>query len=320
MSASANAEAESTTAERSPFDLRDAETYAAWRAWKLADYPTDPAELLVEIEDPAALSAAEVDALMRRLRKTNMALYQLRQGAGDRDTVTALGRAFGLARLDEHLVSDKSCVTALEVAEDEDTTRRRYIPYTDRPIRWHTDGYYNTPAERIRAMVLHCVRPAAAGGENRLLDHEIAYLLMRDADPALVEALAHPAAFVIPPNELGDSTIRGARPNPVFYVDGGSGALCMNYSMRKRNIDWRDDPATAAAVAFLENLLESDSPYVLRHRMSAGQGLLCNNVLHDRAGFENAAGGPGRLMYRGRYFDRIAGTGLVEVWTREQNA
>jgi len=36
-------------------------------------------------------------------------------------------------------------------------------------------------------------------------------------------------------------------------------------------------------------------------------GLLCNNVLHDRAGFSDDAGHP-RLLYRARYYDRIAGS------------
>jgi hypothetical protein len=33
-------------------------------------------------------------------------------------------------------------------------------------------------------MILHCMRAAAEGGVNRLLDHEIAYIALRDHDPA----------------------------------------------------------------------------------------------------------------------------------------
>ncbi len=47
-------------------------------------------------------------------------------------------------------------------------------------------------------MVLHCVTSAASGGANALLDHEIAYLLLRDADPAFVAALMQPDAMTIP--------------------------------------------------------------------------------------------------------------------------
>ncbi len=37
-----------------------------------------------------------------------------------------------------------------------------------------------------------------------------------------------------------------------------------------------------------------------------GWGLICNNVLHTRTGF--ADGQPPRLLYRARYYDRLAGT------------
>jgi hypothetical protein len=36
-------------------------------------------------------------------------------------------------------------------------------------------------------------------------------------------------------------------------------------------------------------------------------GLICNNVLHERAAFEEAAGSP-RLLLRARFRERIAGT------------
>jgi alpha-ketoglutarate-dependent taurine dioxygenase len=66
--------------------------------------------------------------------------------------------------------------------------RKEFIPYTDKPIRWHTDGYYNIPERTVRGMVLHCVQSAASGGENQLLDHEIAYILLRDENPDFIRA------------------------------------------------------------------------------------------------------------------------------------
>ncbi|WP_198409112.1 TauD/TfdA family dioxygenase [Magnetospira sp. QH-2] len=288
--------------------MDDDRAYKAWRDDKLRDYPATAADLLVPVSDPFHLSEQENVAILERIRKTNMAVYALRSGGGGPAEVKALGDHFGLLRLDAHLQSDSSCITALEVADE--GGRSRYIPYTNRPIKWHTDGYYNVPQERIRGLILHCTRPAVTGGENALMDHEVAYILMRDEDPALVAALCHPRSFVVPPNVEGGEEIRGERPNPVFYVDDETGALGMNYSMRKRNMAWRDEGATTAAVAFLEALLNGDSPYIFRHRMAAGQGLIGNNVLHDRTGFDDgdAASGQGRLMYRGRYFDRVAHT------------
>ena len=81
----------------------------------------------------------------------------------------------------------------------------------------------------------------------------------------------------------------------------------MRYTARKRNVVWRDDPATRRAVAALERVLDSD-PLIVEVRMEAGQGLICNNVLHDRTAFAPGQGpGRGRLLFRVRYADRIEG-------------
>ena len=58
------------------------------------------------------------------------------------------------------------------------------------------------------------------------------------------------------------------------------------------------------AVQRLREILDSDSPYVFRLRLAGGQGLVCNNVLHDRSEFTDAPDA-GRLVYRARYSDRI---------------
>ena len=66
------------------------------------------------------------------------------------------------------------------------------------PIKWHTDGYYNPPERQVRSFVLHCVHSAAQGGENRLLDHEIAYLMLRDENADFIRALSTADAMTIP--------------------------------------------------------------------------------------------------------------------------
>jgi alpha-ketoglutarate-dependent taurine dioxygenase len=208
----------------------------------------------------------------------------------------------GLTRLDRNWLADDDGVSSVEVAAGGD--RGDYIPYTDRAIRWHTDGYYHPPARRIWAMILHCVRSAAAGGESALLDHEIAYLLLRDADPALVRALMQPDAMTVPARSDDGGIVRPAETGPVFFVDPQTGALHMRYTARTRSIEWKDDPAVRAAAAFLERLLAGPSPHVHRLTLRPGAGLLCNNVLHDRAGFTDDTAQP-RLIYRARYCDRI---------------
>jgi alpha-ketoglutarate-dependent taurine dioxygenase len=222
-------------------------------------------------------------------------------GRADRDLVRRVGARLGLSRLQANPLADEDGISALETAPEK--SARGYIPYSSRRLLWHTDGYYNPPAQRIRAFILHCVRPAAAGGENRVLDHEIAWLLLRDADPELVRALSAPDAMTIPANEEDPSAQRAAQAGPVFSIDAG--ALHMRYTARTRSIEWRADAATQAAVQRLREILDSDSPYVFRLRLAAGQGLVCNNVLHDRSEFTDTPGA-GRLVYRARYLDRIA--------------
>ncbi|HSW24265.1 MAG TPA: TauD/TfdA family dioxygenase, partial [Burkholderiaceae bacterium] len=182
--------------------------------------------------------------------------------------------------------------------------RGGFIPYTDRPIKWHTDGYYHPQQRLIRAMVLHCVRPARSGGVNALLDHELAYIALRDASPRWLRALMANDAMTIPGRDDDAGVARAAQSGPVFSVDPHDRTLHMRYTSRTRSIEWKADAVTHEAVAFLERFVNDDNPFVLRVRLEAGMGIVANNVLHDRSGFTDDAASP-RLLYRARYLDRI---------------
>jgi len=286
----------------SPFDLNSRFDYARWCEWKLTNAPRSAEELIVEVHDPCALSEAESKALMQRIRRFNMAIYASSASEEDSAIPRMLGQQFGLEHLDANWLADEDGISEIQVSGG--GTRRSYIPYTDRPIKWHTDGYYNSPERTVRAMVLHCVRSAAKGGENRLMDHELAYILLRDEDPQHIRALMQPDAMTIPERVDETDGIRPAQSGPVFSVDAATGSLHMRYTARTRSIEWKQDAATIAAVAALEKLLGSESPYIYRARLEPGMGLLCNNVLHDRAGFTDESDHP-RLLYRARYYDYI---------------
>jgi len=150
--------------------------------------------------------------------------------------------------------------------------------------------------------LLHCVVPAASGGANKLLDHEILYILLRERNPDYIRALSHPEAMTIPANREGDREIRPARSGPVFSVSS-NGHLHMRYTDRSRSIEWRDDPLTREAVAALKSLLNDPQTPVLEGNLQPGQGLISNNVLHTRSGFRD--GDRQRLLYRARYFDHL---------------
>jgi alpha-ketoglutarate-dependent taurine dioxygenase len=296
----------------SPFYVENEAAYQRWRAAKLERYPATAEELVVPVDNPLLLTDAEAEAMRSICRKTNMVIYAGRARREDKEIPRAVGERFGLRRLDSNMLADDDGITSLQVVPGK--SQRGYIPYSDKRLLWHTDGYYNSANNRIRAFVLHCVSPAAQGGENSLLDHEIAYILMRDANPDYVRALMAPDAMTIPANTEAGVETRPAVTGPVFSVDPAGGNLHLRYTARTRSIEWKQDAATRAAVQFLENLLAGESPYMFRHTMAAGQGLMCNNVLHNRTAFtDDADRGIARLVYRARYYDRIAGTDLVDV-------
>ncbi len=298
----------SPTAQPSPFDLNDDATYRAWREWKLAQVPTAPEALLVAIADPLQVTESEADAIRVRCRASNMALFRVEGGIGaPKRVLPHLAARFGMRTLDVNPYADDEGISALQALAS--GKGAEYIPYTNRRLSWHTDGYYNDAKHQVRGMALYCQRPAAEGGESLLLDHELVYLQLRDRDPELVAALMATDAMSIPGNDFDDTVSRGESSGPVFSVDAHSGALHMRYTARTRSIRWKDDAPTAAALQALQELINDDAPYVLRHRLQPGEGLLCNNVLHRRTGFEDEPGRPGRLVYRARYYERIDDAG-----------
>lgn len=301
------------TQRATPFALGEDATYRRWREWKLINAPKSVEELLVAIGDPGRLQLRERCAIIDRCQRSNMAIFRVSGGMSNaREELRTFAARFGLTRLDTNPYAEDDGLSALRVGQGGSASD--YIPYTNRPLNWHTDGYYNDAHRSVRAMLLYCECAAAEGGETLLLDHEMVYLMLRDANPGFIAALSAPDIMTIPAN-TGDAAVqRGAVSGSVFSVDPGTGALHMRYTARTRSIEWKGDAASRAALAALRELVCDDSPCVLRHRLEAGEGLLCNNVLHRRTGFvDDAAKGRQRLVYRARYLDRIDGTGIAEV-------
>ena len=291
--------------EDSPFSLANTTAYQAWRDNKLDGYPTRIEDLVVEVNNPRNLTPAEFEAMHARCVKTNMAIYASHEDNNpDKDIPRQLGRQFGLTDLDCNMGADDDGITALRVADQE--WRGEYIPYTNKPIHWPTDGYYNESARQINALLLHCVSPAAKGGMNALLDHEIAYIHLRDTNPDYIRVLMQPDVMTIPPNLQNGKEIRPARSGPVFSIQA-DGSLHMRYTARTRSIEWSPDPVVHAALETLGALLDSDSPWIYRATLQAGQVLISNNVLHDRSGFTEDDAHT-RQLYRLRYYQRLAQT------------
>jgi len=113
--------------------------------------------------------------------------------------------------------------------------------------------------------------------------------------------------MMIPANVRKDGeVIRPDRYGPVFSLTA-DGNLHMRYTARTRSIKWKQNRAAREAVALLHEYLHTDSPYIYRGTLQSGQGLISNNVLHDRSGFEEDDEHK-RLLYRMRYYQRIENT------------
>jgi alpha-ketoglutarate-dependent taurine dioxygenase len=287
----------------SPFHPDNAAGYATWWAGKLANYPTRGEDLIVPVRDPKQLSDAEYAALWQRIAKTNMAIYATGMGENeDKDGPRILSAQFGLTRLDANWLADEDGISSLTPQDEGSAKRGEFIPYTHHRIRWHTDGYYNPPERRIFAMTLHCVREADEGGVNDLLDHELAYIALRDANPEHIRALMASDAMTIPAREDEHGTARGDETGPALCV--ADGHLHLRYTARTKSIAWKQDSATQAALKALEELLESRPAGVLSLKLQPGMGLICNNVLHTRSGFTDRPEHR-RLLYRARYHDHL---------------
>lgn len=291
----------------SPFDLGADVAYRDWRDRKLATAPRSLDGIVVEVDDPRSLTTAQRARLLELNRIANMAIYIGKTGRDpDKEIPRLLGLQLGLRTLDGHWLTDNDSISPLSVrGAEERGERREFIPYTDKPIRWHTDGYYNAPERTVRGLILHCVESAESGGDNQLLDHELAYLLLRDENPEHIRALSEPDVMTIPARTDETGIARAEQPGPVFSVDR-LGFLHMRYTARTRSIAWKDDAATKAAVAALERILATPTPWTLRGRLEPGMGLVCNNVLHDRSGFTETPMRR-RLLYRARYYERVSG-------------
>jgi hypothetical protein len=275
--------------------------YLEWRKAKLGSRASHVDDVLVGIGGLSDLSESERIKILTTCNRSNMAIYQCRDKHVDRAAVCSFAANFGLLRLDHHLCANADGVSELSVAHQ--GTRTDYIPYTNHGLSWHTDGYYNDKARQINAVILHCVDNAEAGGENALFDPDLAWIRLYDEDPGFITAFEHPECMTIPANETGGGEIRPAVCGPVFSYDHG-GEIHMRYSARKKNIVWRDDAVTTEARACLTEILNEKNGGVLRYRLGPGEGLITNNVLHNRTAFSDG-GGHKRLLYRARFFDRI---------------
>lgn len=280
-----------------PFHLSNKDAYRCWREQKL-DFWQKAKIRPIQISDPEHLTLREHQEIYNSLNRFNMSVFKIREHNISHATLKTFASQFGLHRLDNNLYADHDNISELRAIKGQ--RRGEYIPYTNRPLGWHTDGYYNHPDKTIRAFILYCVNNAASGGANQLFDPDLAYIHIRDKGDDYIEALMQPDTFSIPQTIEGDKNVRPRQDNAVFQDDADG--LLMRYTQRKAHIRWKSNEITQAARVLLSDLLAKGSKHVLNICLQPGEGLICNNVLHNRSAFTDDERHP-RVMLRARYYD-----------------
>jgi len=296
--------------DNSPFLLENEGAYQAWRERKLRYRQEMDATMVYPLDHASILPQSMLDQIRRQVTAFNFVIFESAGELGKSGFLT-LNRQFGLQDLDINLGADEDKVTSLQVVSESDH-RSQYIPYSNRGMNWHTDGYYNPDGRRINAFALYCVNQSARGGGNFLFDHEMMYLLIRDRAPDLLKALMCDDVMCVPANVQGNRIIRTEETGPVFSLQPGTCVLNMRYTSRPHNIVWKTDRLSVSALNLVREIL-MDSNAMTEIRLEAQQGIVCNNILHGRQSFHDGADQPPRLVYRARYYDAIdidKGSGL----------
>jgi len=282
--------------------LDNSDEYQYWRDEKLTNTTTELTDCIVEIQNPFKLTPVEKNKLQSLCQKVNFALFQIQPIDQYDEAIISINTQLGLKDFDQHLFVKTGGLAHITQSDKKD--QGEFIPYTDKNLGWHTDGYYNTIEQRIRAFSLFCVHPALKGGISEWIDPQMIYILLREDNPDVVKALTHPKAMSIPEHRVDGEVRRATSVGPVFFIDEKTQALYMRYTQRKKNIEFLDSLEIKQAVAYLDTLLNTTTDYHFKHLIQTGQGLLCNNVLHKRNAFTDDKDNP-RLLLRGRYFNRI---------------
>lgn len=275
--------------------------FAPWAKAKLNSLACEPPT--VNLNSLSGLSVAEISLFKDSIKRFNFVIYELENAANNiAQNLQLLGSALGLKSLDNHLCVAEDKMTKIFNSSDE--SQSYYIPYTNKSINWHTDGYYNCADQKVCAFILHCVRAAFEGGSNSLMDQDQVFIHLMQQEPLYITALMDDRVMTIPENVKDGIVIRPATSTAIFKVLNDRHDILMRYSMRKKNIQFKQDTVTQEALACMDAFINSAASPHSTIKLKAGQGVVCNNVLHKRTAFKDKAGLE-RLYYRARYYNRI---------------
>ena len=273
------------------FTAKSAE-FLRWAEEKERDIPHNIDGIIVNIHDINNVKISEIAKIKETINKCNSCIYSSKIALKSNTNLLKFVESVGMRTYDRNNIESNeiSTITPLE------SNKINYIPYTDKSLNWHTDGYYDKKS--IFSWLLHCVHPATHGGENYLLDHELAlreYVLRYDD----VNNLMSEDALTIPESK---DTSRSEISTYIFSIKNQYKKLHMRFSMRKDNIG--TSPKAGDAVTKLKEIIENDcAKYSLTYKLQKNEGIITNNILHGRRAFKDDK--VKRKLLRIRSYERL---------------
>ena len=266
--------------------------FLKWAAQKENNIPKNINEISVEIKDINRATKNEISKIRSTLDKFNSCLYRSNRDLESNSCLLDFAKAVGMKTFDFNNIEASEISTISSIKSE----KIQYIPYTNKALNWHTDGYYDK--KPLFSWLLHCINPADDGGENYLLDHELAmreYVLSYDD----IEVLMNKRAITIPESQGSN---RSEISTYIFSFDNDYEKLHMRFSMRKENIKMSDN--TFTAMSKLTDVIENNcSKYSITYKLSKNEGILSNNILHGRNSFKDDK--VQRKLLRIRSYERL---------------
>ena len=273
------------------FTAKSAE-FLKWAEEKERNIPHNIDGIIVNIHDINNVKISEIDKIKETINRYNSCIYSSKVTLKTNTNLLKFVESVGMRTYDCNNIESNeiSTITPLQ------NNKINYIPYTDKSLNWHTDGYYDRKS--IFSWLLHCVNPATQGGENYLLDHELAlreYVLRNDD----IDNLMAEDALTIPESK---DTSRSEISTYIFSFKNPYKKLHMRFSMRKDNIG--TSPRASTAITKLKEIIENDcAKYSLTYKLQKNEGIITNNILHGREAFKDDK--VKRKLLRIRSYERL---------------
>jgi alpha-ketoglutarate-dependent taurine dioxygenase len=273
------------------FTAKSAE-FLRWAEEKEKNIPQNSDGILVNIHDINNVKTSEIAKIKETIYKYNSCIYSSKIALKSNTNLLKFVELVGMRTYDCNNIDSNeiSTITPLQ------NSKINYIPYTDKPLNWHTDGYYDKKS--IFSWLLHCVNPATQGGENYLLDHELVlreYLLRNDD----INNLMAEDALTIPESKY---TSRSEISTYIFSFKNKYKRLHMRFSMRKDNIG-TSAKANSAVIKLREIIEGNCAKYSLTYKLQKNEGIITNNILHGRKAFKDDK--VKRKLLRIRSYERL---------------